>query len=252
MTISQFSERTGLRPKLLRYYEEAGLIVPEMRSANGYRQYAESQIETAQLVNSLRQADVSMSHIREFLTAAPERRDELLAEWRSLAETKLLSVKVANQFLQGFDSRTKRMHLVHWDGNRTMLWFSAHEFKLGTELPQQVRIMCKENIDRAALVERAGYLRFAVRNKGEGSLELEIGFIVEGMAQSPDHGGRLEKMPPTLFASMECRWDMPASCKPVLSTIKRFQFETVGEPLRKVTFNDEESYTLMVPVVSQI
>ncbi|WP_239616475.1 MerR family transcriptional regulator [Cohnella mopanensis] len=68
MTISQFSERTGLRPKILRYYEETGLIVPELRSANGYRQYSDSQIETAQLVNSLRQADVAMSSISRTVT----------------------------------------------------------------------------------------------------------------------------------------------------------------------------------------
>ncbi|XEC97796.1 MerR family transcriptional regulator [Paenibacillus tarimensis] len=249
MTISQFSERTGLRPKVLRYYEETGLIVPVQRSENGYRQYSESQIETAQLINSLRQADVSMSSIREFLSAPPARRDELLAEWRSLAETKLLSVKVANQFLQGFDSHTRRMHLVHWDCSRTMLWFTACKLALNVNLSQEVRKIYKERVDSAAVAERAGYVRYPVHNDATERPGPEIGFVVDGVNQVPDRAW-LETVPPTLFATMVCRWDMPASCKPVLSTIKRFKFESVGEPLRKVSFRDDESYTLMVPVLS--
>lgn len=250
MTISQFSERTGLRPKMLRYYEEVGLIVPKLRADNGYRQYSESQVETAQLVNSLRQADVSMSSIREFLTASPERRDELLREWRSLAETKLLSVKIANQFLQGFDSRTKRMHLVHWDCNKTMVWFPVDEMTMSSQLPHEVRRICKERMNPASMTEQAGYVRF-VNDNATGALRPEIGFVVEGVNQTVD-GGWLEIVPPTLFATMVCTWDMPASCKPVLSTIKRFQFESVGEPLRKIAFRNEESYMLMVPVLSQL
>jgi DNA-binding transcriptional MerR regulator len=250
MTISQFSERTGLRPKILRYYEEVGLIVPFLRSANGYRQYSESQVETAQLVHSLRQADVSMSGIREFLTAAPARRDELLAEWRNQAEIKLLSVKIANQFLQGFDSRTRRMHLVHWDCSRTMAWFSVREIGWGASLPREVWRMCKERLSTSMIAERAGYVRFAEGDEKVRALQPEIGFVLENKNQAP-RDCRLEIVPPTLFATMSCSWDMPASCKPILSTIARFQFETVGEPLRKIAFRDERNYTLMVPVLIQ-
>lgn len=250
MTIGQFSERTGLRPKILRYYEEVGLIVPCLRSANGYRQYSESQVETAQLIHSLRQADVSMSGIREFLTAAPVRRDELLAEWRSLAEIKLLSVKIANQFLQGFDSRTKRMHLVHWDCSRTVAWFSVKEIGWGASLPRELWTMYKEKFSSSTIAERAGYVRFAKADEEAGTLQPEIGFVLENEHRIPDEG-RIEIMPPTLFATMSCSWDLPASCKPILSTIARFQFETVGEPLRKIAFWDESNYTLMVPVFMQ-
>lgn len=64
MTIRAFSERTGLRPKTLRYYEEVGLLIPCVRTENGYRQYAEEQVERALLIHSLRQAGVGIADIR--------------------------------------------------------------------------------------------------------------------------------------------------------------------------------------------
>ena len=40
MRIGELSERTGTPRRLLRYYEEQGLITPR-RCANGYRDYSE-------------------------------------------------------------------------------------------------------------------------------------------------------------------------------------------------------------------
>ncbi|MBO9605753.1 MAG: MerR family transcriptional regulator [Paenibacillaceae bacterium] len=250
MTISQFSERTGLRPKILRYYEEVGLIVPGNRGANGYRQYADSQVETAQLIHSLRQADVSMAGISEFLAATPERKEELLAEWRSMAETKLLSVKIAHQFLQGFDSRTKRMHLVHWENSRTLIWFPVRDDGGSASFAQTAQRIQEKRIAPNETVERAAYLRFPSPESEDREIATEIGFLWENSTRCPE-GGRPEKYPPTLFATMACTWEMPNSCKPMLATIKRFQFESVGEPLRKIAFRDETDYTLMIPVLSR-
>lgn len=41
MRIKQLSERTGVSSRLLRYYEEQGLLRPR-REENGYRDYEES------------------------------------------------------------------------------------------------------------------------------------------------------------------------------------------------------------------
>ncbi|MFC5467261.1 MerR family transcriptional regulator [Cohnella suwonensis] len=250
MTISQFSDRTGLRPKLLRYYEETGLIVPAVRLENGYRQYTESQVESAQLVNSLRQADVSIAGIREFLVAPTNRREQLLEAWRNMASAKLLSVQVANQFLQGFDSRTKRMHLVHWESPKTLVWFLLDTNSPTEGLQTTVKKIYKERINPKQTCERSGYVRYILNERhGEtGVINTEVGFLVTGMSQAPD-GARLETVPQTLFATMVCAWDMPFSCKPILAMIRRFGFQQVGEPMRKVTFSTEDSYSLMVPVM---
>jgi DNA-binding transcriptional MerR regulator len=52
MKIGELSTRTGVPPRMLRYYEQQGLITPG-RSDNGYRDYAESQVDRVQRVRSL-------------------------------------------------------------------------------------------------------------------------------------------------------------------------------------------------------
>jgi DNA-binding transcriptional MerR regulator len=48
--IGELSERTGVSTRMLRYYEQRGLITPE-RDPNGYRRYTD---DTVELVESLR------------------------------------------------------------------------------------------------------------------------------------------------------------------------------------------------------
>ena len=52
MKIGELSSRTGVPPRMLRYYEQQGLIAPN-RADNGYRDYAEAQVERVQRVRSL-------------------------------------------------------------------------------------------------------------------------------------------------------------------------------------------------------
>jgi hypothetical protein len=43
-TVSQAAERTGWSPRMLRYLESTGLVVPA-RSASGYRRYGDHDLE---------------------------------------------------------------------------------------------------------------------------------------------------------------------------------------------------------------
>jgi DNA-binding transcriptional MerR regulator len=45
MRIGELSRRTGVNERLLRYYEEQGLLRPD-RLPSGYRVYAESDVQT--------------------------------------------------------------------------------------------------------------------------------------------------------------------------------------------------------------
>ena len=87
MTIGGFSARSGLSPKALRSYAEAGVLVPAVvDEASGYRYYESWQLEQADTVRLLRRAGVGLADIAQFL-AAPS-ADALDAWDRSLtAET---------------------------------------------------------------------------------------------------------------------------------------------------------------------
>lgn len=61
LTIGHFSEKTGLSPSTLRFYDRKKLLVPNCRLENGYRAYSEEQIPDAIMIHSLRNADVQIN-----------------------------------------------------------------------------------------------------------------------------------------------------------------------------------------------
>ena len=52
-TVSQAAERTGWSPRMLRYLESTGLVVPE-RSGSGYRRYGPQELELLRGLQELR------------------------------------------------------------------------------------------------------------------------------------------------------------------------------------------------------
>ena len=86
LTIGEFARRSLLSPKALRLYDRQGLLVPaEVDSANGYRRYRESQLETARLIARLRRLDMPLADIATVLAAPKDRRsDVLVAYWDAI------------------------------------------------------------------------------------------------------------------------------------------------------------------------
>ena len=66
MQIGELSERTGTSRRLLRYYEEQGLIVSD-RSPNGYRDYDESSVDRVMQVRGLLDAGLPTRIIKQIL-----------------------------------------------------------------------------------------------------------------------------------------------------------------------------------------
>jgi DNA-binding transcriptional MerR regulator len=57
MKIGELADRAGVAPRMLRYYEQQGLLAAR-RSDNGYRDYDESDVGRAQRIRSLIRAGV--------------------------------------------------------------------------------------------------------------------------------------------------------------------------------------------------
>ncbi|WP_327151682.1 MerR family transcriptional regulator [Nocardia sp. NBC_01329] len=66
MRIGELSERTGASRRLLRYYEEQGLIVAE-RCANGYRDYDERFVDRILQIRGLLDAGLPTRIIKQIL-----------------------------------------------------------------------------------------------------------------------------------------------------------------------------------------
>lgn len=66
LTISQVTERTGLTPYTLRYYEKIGVLKGPSRREGGARSYTESEVSYIQCLNSLKKLGLSLEEIKEF------------------------------------------------------------------------------------------------------------------------------------------------------------------------------------------
>ncbi|MFD7504614.1 MerR family transcriptional regulator [Streptomyces sp. NPDC059850] len=66
MRIGELSERTGTSRRLLRYYEEQGLILP-LRCANGYRAYDERNVDRVLQIRGLLDAGLPTRIIKQIL-----------------------------------------------------------------------------------------------------------------------------------------------------------------------------------------
>ncbi|MCG6496227.1 MerR family transcriptional regulator [Kitasatospora sp. A2-31] len=66
MQIGELAERTGTSRRLLRYYEEQGLIFSE-RCANGYRTYDESSVDRVLQIRGLLDAGLPTRIIKQIL-----------------------------------------------------------------------------------------------------------------------------------------------------------------------------------------
>lgn len=85
MRIGELSRRTGVSARLLRYYEEQGLLQPS-RSDNGYRDYPDNAVACVEQIRGLIGAGLSTRALRSViprlhgaLTLPPSPEPELVA-----------------------------------------------------------------------------------------------------------------------------------------------------------------------------
>ena len=67
LSITEFSEITGIKQSTLRYYDEIGLFSPVARGRNDYRYYAPQQIISINLINVLTGLGVSLNQISDMV-----------------------------------------------------------------------------------------------------------------------------------------------------------------------------------------
>ena len=98
-TIKQISEKTNLKPSVLRYYEKEGLLPSVNRSVNGIRRYSESDLEWIGLICCLKNTGMSIKQIKEFVALSMEgeqtlkQRCDMLQEHKKNVEKQIEEMK---------------------------------------------------------------------------------------------------------------------------------------------------------------
>ena len=67
LSISKFSEITGIKQSVLRHYDEVGLFKPIKRDENGYRYYSAPQTISVNLITVMHNANIPIKIIKEFI-----------------------------------------------------------------------------------------------------------------------------------------------------------------------------------------
>lgn len=67
MNIGQVAKQTGLSSKMIRYYEEVGLLPHIQRSSAGYRVYNAQDLQALRFIRHARTLDFSVEQIKELL-----------------------------------------------------------------------------------------------------------------------------------------------------------------------------------------
>ncbi|WP_030613841.1 MerR family transcriptional regulator [Streptomyces sclerotialus] len=77
MKMKEMVRRTGVHERLLRYYEQQGLLAPR-RLPSGYREYAEADVGTVRRIRCLLAAGLPTSVIAQVLPCITEHDDRLV------------------------------------------------------------------------------------------------------------------------------------------------------------------------------
>ncbi|MDJ0363352.1 MerR family transcriptional regulator [Rhodococcus sp. H29-C3] len=81
MSIGSFARRSGLTSSALRFYADAGLILPaQVDSASGYRFYGEDQLERAVVLRQLREIGIPLATAKSVLNGEPDEAIHLIDE----------------------------------------------------------------------------------------------------------------------------------------------------------------------------
>lgn len=67
LLIGDLARQVGIDPRTIRYYEEAGIMPPPARLANGYRVYSEADATRLRFIRRARALDFALDDIGEIL-----------------------------------------------------------------------------------------------------------------------------------------------------------------------------------------
>ena len=110
LAIGEAAKRSGVSPRMVRHYEELGLLPSVARTDSGYRQYGEADIHSLRFIKRSRDLGFSMAEIAE-----------LVGLWNNRRRASASVQRIARKHLGELEQRIADMqamqrtlsHLVH-------------------------------------------------------------------------------------------------------------------------------------------
>lgn len=148
ISTGEFSKLMGVTKHTLFYYDEIGLLSPEIKLSNGYRYYSFSQLEVADVILTLRELGMPLEEIRNYvknrtpdvLLALLEKENEIITrQIRKLRQTKKWMKEKSSQVREALD-------------------ININEIKVGYEPERYLVQSCVEKSDDRSWAQEIGTL----------------------------------------------------------------------------------------------
>ncbi len=110
MNIGEAANASGVSSKMIRHYEEVGLIPAPARTESGYRQYTEREVHTLHFIRCSRDLGFSIQQIGELLGLWQDLRRPS-RQVKALAQAHILELEQKAQELLAMKATLE--HLVH-------------------------------------------------------------------------------------------------------------------------------------------
>lgn len=115
MNIGEAAEAAGVSAKMIRHYEQIGLIPAAARTESGYRQYTDQDVSVLRFVRKARQLGFSMDQIAELLGLWSDRR-RASRKVKALAQSHLRALEEKLHEIAEMQKALKRL-VVSCHGN---------------------------------------------------------------------------------------------------------------------------------------
>jgi len=110
LNIGQAATASGVSAKMIRHYEEVGLLPAAQRTDSGYRQYGEVDVQTLRFIRHSRDLGFSLAQIAQ-LVSLWQNRSRPSREVKALAKTHIRELEEKAQELLAMKAALE--HLVH-------------------------------------------------------------------------------------------------------------------------------------------
>ncbi|SFV36083.1 Cu(I)-responsive transcriptional regulator [Devosia crocina] len=110
MNIGQASDASGVSAKMIRYYEEIGLVRPPLRTESNYRVYGSDEVHVLRFIRRARTFGFSIDETRALL-ALWQDKSRASAEVRDIASDHIATLETKIAELQSMVGTLR--HLVH-------------------------------------------------------------------------------------------------------------------------------------------
>lgn len=101
MNIGELSNQAQVNAKMVRRYEELGIIPKAKRNESGYRQYSENDVHILRFVKRARELGFSMKDIKQ-----------LLGLWRNKARTSAQVKKIAQKHIDELEIKLNEIQAM--------------------------------------------------------------------------------------------------------------------------------------------